>query len=135
MKEERFTEYIECELALCREGGWEKEIKAKEALAWAIHTEFPPTGSLLLAHLLLQQKTSYLKQEITAKTFATALSAEALGAVQRIQEKDGWDHYWLGLSHLYGRGVGKDYLKAAEAFTASHNTGILMPSLKSSGQG
>jgi hypothetical protein len=125
MKNDKFTEYIECELALGREGGWEKEIKAKEALAWAIHTEFPPTGSLLLAHLLLQQKTSYLKQEIKAKAFAKPLSDEAFEAVQRIEQKDGWDYYWLGLSHLYGRGVAKDYLKAAEAFTASHNAGNL----------
>jgi len=48
VKDEKFTAYTERCLDLARNWGWEKEIKAKEKLAWELHEQFPPAGSLLL---------------------------------------------------------------------------------------
>src|SRR5262245_62001369 len=104
MKDEKFTEYTRRCIELSREGGWEKAIKAKEQLAWELHAEFPPTGSLLLGDLLLQQKRSYLKEDLKAKDFAKALVAKAVEAVQAREGNDGWDYYYLGLTLADGRG-------------------------------
>jgi len=123
MKDEKFTAYTERCLDLGRNWGWEKEIKAKEKLAWELHEQFPPAGSLLLGHLVLEQGTSYLKRDIGTKEFARTLVAESFRAVQDLEEKDGWDYYYLGLSHAYGRGTSRDYSLAAEAFSDSSRAG------------
>lgn len=123
MKDEKFTEFTERGLALGRDGGWEKQIKAKENVAWELHEGFPPTGSLVLSHLILEQGRSYLKRDIGTKDFAKALVAEAFQATQNLESKDDWDFYYLGLSHAYGRGTPRDYLLAAESFTKSAEAG------------
>jgi len=123
VKAERFTAYTECCLGLERNWGWEKEIKAKEELAWSLHGQFSPVGSLLLGHLIWEQGTSYLRREIGTKQFAKALVAESFRAVQDLKEKDGWDYYYLGQSHVWGRGTSQNYSLAAEAFGESCRLG------------
>jgi hypothetical protein len=123
MKDEKFTEYTERCLDLGRKGGWEKEIKAKEGVAWELHEMAPPTGSLLLSHLILQQGTSYLRRDIGTKEFAKQLASQSFQAVQNLEEKDGWDHYYLGLSYQYGRGTSQDYSLAADSFLAASQVG------------
>ncbi len=92
-------------------------------MAWEIYEGFPPTGGLVLGHLILEQGTSYLKREIGTKDFAKELVSESFPATQRLEEKDGWDYYYLGLSHAYGRGTPRDYSLAADAFTKSVEAG------------
>lgn len=123
MKDEKFTEFTERCLALGRDGGWEKQIKAKESVAWEIYEGFPPTGGLVLGHLILEQGTSYLRRDIGTKEFAKKLVSESFNATQQLEEKDDWDYYYLGLSHAYGRGTARDYSLAAEAFAKSAETG------------
>jgi len=123
MKDEKFSEYTECCLSLGRIGGWEKEIKAKEAIAWEVNAEFSPTGGLLLSHLILEQGMSYLRPNIGTKDFARKLAAESFQAVQELEQKDGWDHYYLGLSYQYGRGTDHDCKLAAAAFAAAAQAG------------
>lgn len=125
MKNEKFNGYTEHCLSLARSWGWEKEIKAKEQLAWDIHEQFPPVGSLLLGHQLLEQGASYLKRDIGTKEFAKKLVAESFSAVQDLKEKDGWDYFYLGLSHVYGRGTSQDFSLAAAAFLESKCRGNL----------
>src|SRR5688572_10734024 len=119
MKITKFNEYTERCLALGRGGGWGKEICAKEELAWNLHAEFPPTGSVLLGHLLLTQKVSHARTKVKAREFGKSLLSEAVPVLQAIQEKDGWDHYYLGICHIYGRGLPQSFTKAAEAFEAA----------------
>lgn len=123
MKDDKFTAYTESCLGLERSWGWEKEIKAKEKLAWELHEQFPPAGSLLLGHLILEQKVSFLKRDIGTKDFARSLVAESFRAVQTLGKKDGWDYYYLGQSYIYGRGTSQDYSLAAEAFRESCRIG------------
>ena len=120
MKDEKFTERC---LALGRVGGWEKQIKAKENVAWEIYEAFPPTGGLVLGHLILEQGTSYLKRDVGTKEFAKGLVTESFQATQKLEEKDDWDYYYLGLSHAYGRGTSRSYSLATEAFAKSAKTG------------
>jgi hypothetical protein len=119
MKITKFNEYTERCLSLARGGGWGKEICAKEELAWTLHAEFPPTGSVLLGHLLLTQKVSHTRKDVKAREFARSLLSESVPALQAIEEKDGWDHYYLGICHIYGRGLPQSYSKAVESFEAA----------------
>lgn len=123
MKDAKFTEFTERCLAIGRDGGWEKQIKAKESVAWELHDDFPPTGSLVLANLILDQGMSYLKRDIGTKAFAKELVADAFEATQQLEDKDDWDYYYLGICHAYGRGTKQDYSQATEAFSKSAEAG------------
>jgi hypothetical protein len=123
MKDEKFSEYTERCLSLGRIGGWEKEIKAKEAIAWELHAEFPPAGGLLLSHLILGQGRSYIHPNIGTKEYAKKLAAESFQAVQELEQKDGWDHYYLGSSYQHGLGTHHDWKLAAASYDAAAQEG------------
>lgn len=122
-KDKKFTQFTEQCLDLGRYGGWSKEIHAKEGTAWELHEEFPPAGGLVLSGLILQQGRSYLRSEMGTKAFAKQLAAESFQAVLSLQEKDGWDHYYLGMAYQYGRGTTQDYSRAADAFSVANLAG------------
>jgi hypothetical protein len=123
LKNDKFIAFIECDLDLARNLGSGEGIEAKEKLAWKLHEQFPPTGSLLLGQLILQQKTSLLNPETATKEFAKELVTESFKGVHEMEQKDGWDFYFLGLSYIYGRGTPQDFSLAAKAFSDSLRRG------------
>lgn len=123
MKHEKFTEFTERGIGLGREGGWGKEIKEKENLAWELYEQYPPTGGIILGHVLWDQRQSYLRPTIGTLDFAKSLVAESFQATQNLEAKDHWDYYHLGMCQCHGRGTTRDYSLAAVAFTESWKAG------------
>ena len=116
MKDEQFSAFAQAELDLARNTGWADEIKAREKRAWDLHNLFPPVGGLALGHLLMEQKTSYLKPEIGTRAFARELSSASFESLLNSENKDGWDYYYLGLSYGRGFGITQDFTRAAASF-------------------
>jgi hypothetical protein len=98
-------------------------LQEREALAWRLSESEGPLGKVLLGDLLLGQKVSYLRRDISALPFGRTLVAENFPVLAAQTDKNHWHWYYLGICHESGRGTPVDHAKAEEAFAMAHRLG------------
>lgn len=111
-KDERFTEYLEADIRNL--GGGSSPTGYLESLAWKLHEELSPTGSLALAGRLLAYRVSFLRKDINAVKFARSLIESASAELSARESKDHWDCYFLAGCCKDSKEAVKWYFTAAD---------------------